>query len=94
MDEPSRQTRLEAVLDGYFDVRTSAIVDRAQSLLSLDDLDDQAVTDEMFEDLIELVERRYGRDDPGWHDATRSFLRAEWERQLDATRAFYASFED
>lgn len=91
---PPRHEQLERVLDGYFDVRTAVIVARVQSLLTLDELEDPEATESLFDDLVEAVERRYGRDDPGWAASTEAFLRAEWDQQLEKNREFYRSFEE
>lgn len=92
--DAQRRAQLTRVLDGYFDLRTAVIVDRAQSLLTLDDLADAGAADRLFDDLVDVLVERYGRDDPGWAASARALLRAEWDRQLDATRAFYASLEE
>lgn len=88
------RARLEQVLDGYFDVRTAAMVQRVIGTATPDEVDDPAAMDRLFAQFVALLEERYDRDDPGWRASAESFLRAEFDRQLDDARAFNASFDN
>lgn len=93
MDDRRRE-RLERILDGYFDSRTATLVRRALDLLSPEDLEDAAAVDGLFDDFVTVLEERYHRNDPDWAPSAATFLRAEWDRQVEQAREFNASMED
>lgn len=93
MEERTRQ-RLERLLDGYFDLRTSVLVERVIGTIGPDELADPVALDRLFDEFVELLAARYDRADAGWRDHAEALLAAEWERQLEAARAFERSIDD
>ncbi len=94
MDEARKRERLLKVLDGYFDTKTSTMVERVVGVATPDELDDPDEVDALFLAFVTLLEDRYDRADPGWRESAETFLRAEFDRQIEQARAFTASFDD
>ncbi len=92
MEEDVRD-RLDRVLDGYFDTKTTTMIERVLGTASSEELADDAAMDELFAAFAGLLEDRYDRADPGWRASADAFLRVEFERQLEAARAFDRAFE-
>lgn len=92
--EEARRQRLDRVLDGYFDVKTTTMIERVVGVATEDELEDEALADALFESFVALLEERYDRADPGWRESAEAFLRVEFDRQVDAARRFSASFDD
>lgn len=92
MDD-ARRARLERLLEGYFDTRTSVMVERVIGAVSPDELEDADAVDALFADFVELLEERYDRADAGWRESAETFLRAEFDRQVDRAREWQRSFE-
>jgi hypothetical protein len=93
MDEDLRR-HLGRALDGYFDLRTQALVGRVVTAASIDQLRDDDEVDALFEAFMDLLEERYGRADPGWRPAAQTMLRAELDRQVAEQRALLDLVED
>lgn len=87
--EADLHARLERILDGYFDQRTGRLIDRVVSTATVDQLADDDALDELFEAFMEVLEERYGRNDPGWRPAAERMLRAEFDRQVAEQRRLY-----
>ena len=91
--EDGRRARLEQVLDGYFDLRTSTMVERVLGTATPAQLADPDELDRLYETFVSLLEDRYDRADPGWRAGAEALLAAEWDRQVEAARAFEREFE-
>lgn len=93
MEERTR-ARLERVLDGYFDLRTAVLVERVIGTVTPDELADPVALDEILQVFLDLLTSRYDRADAGWRESAEALVAAEWERQLEAARAFERSITD
>ena len=91
---PSWHTQVRRALDGYFDTRTSVLVERVVELADPDHLEDEAALADLFTTFVDALEERYGRNDPGWRDASAAFLAREFDRQVDERRRFNRSLLD
>lgn len=91
--EDERRARLEQVLDGYFDLRTSAMVERVLATATESELSDPEELDKLYAAFVGLLEARYDRADAGWRESAESLLAAEWDRQIEAAQAFERAFE-
>lgn len=92
-DEPDRGARLDAIVSDYFEVRTSAIIDRAVRLLGPEQLYDDDAAAQLGDDLLDALERRYGRMDDGWREATEELVRVELERTVGERRRAHDALE-
>lgn len=92
--EDRTRARLERVLDGYFDLRTSTMVERVLGTATPEQLADPQELDRLYAEFVALLEDRYDRADPGWRAGAESLLAAEWDRQVEAARAFEASLDE
>jgi hypothetical protein len=92
--EQRTRERLERVLDGYFDLRTAVLVERVLGAATPDELADPVALDALFDEFLELFAARYDRADAGWRESAEALLAAEWDRQLEAARAFERSLDD
>jgi hypothetical protein len=93
MDD-DRRRHLERALDGYFDLRTQALVGRVVAAASIEQLRDDDEVDALFEAFMDVLDERYGRADPGWRPAAQSMLRAELDRQVADQRALLDLVEE
>lgn len=93
MDQELRR-HLERALDGYFDLRTQALVGRVVNAASIEQLRDDNEVDALFGAFMDLLDERYGRADPGWRPAAEVMLRAELDRQIDQQRELLDLIED
>ena len=93
MMESDLRARLEHILDGYFDLRMQALVGRVVNATTVDQLRDDDALDELFEAFVEVLEERYGRDDPGWRPAAERMVRAEFDRQVAEQRRLLDDIE-
>lgn len=91
--EDERRARLEHVLDGYFDLRTSAMVERVLATATAAELCDPDELDRLYAAFVALLEARYDRADAGWRAGAESLLAAEWDRQVEAAQAFERELE-
>jgi hypothetical protein len=89
-----RRAHLEHALDGYFDVRTQALVGRVVNATSIEELRDDDEVDALFEAFMHVLDERYGRTDPGWRPAAESMLRAELDRQVAEQRELFDLIEE
>ena len=91
--EDATRARLEQVLDGYFDLRTSAMVERVLATATEAELADPEELDRLYATFVALLEERYDRADAGWRAGAEALLATEWDRQVEAARAFEEGFE-
>ncbi len=89
----ARRQQVNRALDGYFDTRTSTLVERVVDLVDPDDLDDDAALTALLDAFLDVLEERYGRADPGWRDASAALLGVEFDRQVEERRRFHRSLE-
>lgn len=92
MEDGTRE-RLEQVLDGYFDLRTSVLVERVLATASPAQLADPDALDQLYGAFVSLLEDRYDRADAGWREGAEALLAAEWDRQVEAAQAFERDLE-
>lgn len=93
-DAAKRRERLESLLAGYFDLKTAVMVERAVAVATPEQLADDAELDLLFTDFVDVLEDRYDRADPGWRASFESFLRIEFDRQVEQARGFERQFDD
>lgn len=93
MTGDERSAHLAHLLDGYFDLRTQALVGRVVNTTSVEQLRDDDALDELFGAFVEVLDERYGRRDPGWLPAAERMLRAEFDRQVDEQRRLFERIE-
>ena len=92
-DEQDRDARLDAIVADYFEVKAHAIVIAAVRLLDHDQLHDDDAVEQLGDDLMAALERRYGRMDEGWREATEQLVRVELDRQVQQRRRADAALE-
>jgi len=85
-DRADHAARLDAIVAEYFEVKATAIIDRAVRLLDHGQVRDDDAVDALGDDLLAALERRYGRMDGGWRDATERLVRTELDRQVQQRR--------
>lgn len=88
-----QREHLEHALDGYFDLRTQALVGRVVNTTTVEQLRDDDALDALFGAFVEILDERYGRSDPGWRPAAEQMLRAEFDRQVDDQRRLFDQIE-
>ena len=91
--EDELHAHLGRILDGYFDLRTQALVGRVVTTTTVEQLLDDDELDALFGAFMEVLEERYGRRDPGWRPAAEQMLRAEFDRQIDQQRQLFEQLE-
>lgn len=94
MDDAALRTRLEQVLDGYFDVKTTTMVERVVGTATSEQLADADEMDRLYATFVGLLEDRYDRADPGWRASAESLVKAEFDRQVEQAREFERAFDD
>lgn len=87
-------SRFAQLADGWFDVRTHALVERAVAMARPDELRDDAAMERLRDEFVDELERRYGRTTPGWRAETERLVHAEWARRVEAVRAAWRGLED
>lgn len=87
MSGTDRRRQLRRLLEGYFDTRTQELVRGVVKTASPEELTDDAAMDALFDEFVELLRERYDREDPGWRREAVSFLRGEFDRQVERARA-------
>ena len=92
-EERDRDERLDAIVAEYFEVKATAIIARAVRLLDHDEVHDDDAVEQLGDELMDALERRYGRMDEGWRDATEQLVRVELDRQIQSRRRADAALE-
>lgn len=87
MSDADRRRQLRRLLEGYFDTKTQELVRGVVQTASPEELTDDDAMDALFDEFVGLLRERYDREDPGWHAEAVSFLRGEFERQVERARA-------
>lgn len=93
MSPPSRQ-HIEDVLEDYFDLRIREMVAEVLRSLDEEELADDDAVDEVRDTFLEVALERYGREAPGWREATEHLVTGEFERQVEEARRLQRVIEE
>lgn len=93
MSQTTRQ-HIEDVLDGYFDLRIREMVAAVLRSVDEDGLADDDTVDAVRDTFLQVVLERYGRETPGWREATERLVSGEFERQVEEARHLQRVIEE